>query len=193
MTDINQKHKTSRTLFLKNAAILLAYNYWSQELVNKAEEKSEMEQNYSAILFPSGMAEILSAFEDWQNQKMLELLDQSPAPSKIREKIAFALEIRILDIISKEALLNHISYCFLPPYIMPKLQGSLDACDLIWQYAGDKSTDLNYYTKRGLLLSVYAAAQTFYLSDDSENFVKTREFIRSGLDNIINIAKILKK
>jgi hypothetical protein len=58
---------------------------------------------------------------------------------------------------------------------------------LIWRYAGDKSDDFNYYSKRGLLLGVYTSTRLFYLSDDSKEFIKTKEFIATSLESKITI------
>ena len=76
----------------------------------------------------------------------------------------------------------------MPTNIISGTEVACRSCDIIWKYAGDKSSDFNYYTKRGLLLSVYAAAQVFYFGDNSENHKDTKDFIKNALDNIINIA-----
>ncbi len=43
------------------------------------------------------------------------------------------------------------------PYTLRLLGGTVDE---IWYYAGDRSTDISWYTRRGLLLSVYASTGT---------------------------------
>ena len=76
----------------------------------------------------------------------------------------------------------------IPTNLLSGNKSYTQTCDLIWNYAGDKSTDFNYYTKRGLLLPVYLSAKAFYISDNSKGHEKTKKFIKNALDNIINIA-----
>ena len=45
----------------------------------------------------------------------------------------------------------------LPPNIPSALETLALMVDDIWYMAGDKSTDINWYTKRGLLASLYTS------------------------------------
>ena len=124
---------------------------------------------------------------------MLELLLTEDQNLKTREKIAKALEIRIMGIVPKAAILEQNALFLIPSNILSGAKCYSKTCDLIWRYAGDKSEDFNYYTKRGLLLCVYTSSRLFYLSDNSKDFIKTKEFIATSLERIINIAKIKDK
>ena len=44
--------------------------------------------------------------------------------------------------------------------------------DDIWFYAGDKSVDSNWYTKRMLLASIYKTTELFMLQDESEGSLR---------------------
>ena len=193
MTNFAHKHQTARIKFYKALAPLLEINGWSEELIKKAEELCGFEQGYSHILFTDGRIELLKSFEAWQDQLMLDTLDKIEKPKKIREQIALALEIRIMQVIAKDAALNNSAHHLLPTNILAASEAACHTCDVIWKYAGDKSTDFNYYTKRGLLLPVYLSAKAFYFADNSEDHQKTKEFIKNALDNIINIASFKLK
>ena len=41
--------------------------------------------------------------------------------------------------------------------------------DEIWFLSGDKSTDYNYYTKRIILMKIYALTFSFFVFDDSKD------------------------
>jgi ubiquinone biosynthesis protein COQ9 len=43
------------------------------------------------------------------------------------------------------------------------------------------------------LLGVYTSSRIFYIADNSEGFIKTKEFIATSLEKIINIAKVKDK
>lgn len=193
MIDIAKKHKLLRGDFFHALSTLLTEAEWNKSLFKLAEEKCAFSKNYHHILFPEGDTKIIDGFEEWQDHKMLELLAKEELKSKIREKIAKALEVRIINIVPKSVSLKQNALFLLPCNLLLGAKSYARTCDLIWRYAGDKSDDFNYYSKRGLLLAVYTSARLFYLSDESKEFIKTKEFIATYLENIINIAKIKTK
>ncbi len=188
MHDVEKKQQVIRINFFKELLKLLEAEPWSEDLINLAESNTGLDSGYRHIIFPSGIQEIVSSLEGWLDGQMLEKLLELDKPPKIRDQIALALEIRILGVISKKIALRCFGYYLVPTNIISGTEVACRSCDIIWKYAGDKSSDFNYYTKRGLLLSVYAAAQVFYFGDNSENHKDTRDFIKNALDNIINIA-----
>jgi ubiquinone biosynthesis protein COQ9 len=193
VTDIAKKHANAKECFLSSLPKALAGNCWSKNILLKANTECGFTPGYYHILFPNGLKEIVMAYEEWQDRQMLELLGKEEKPKKIRQMIARALEIRLMQIVPKQASLNQSSYFLLPTNICQGLECASITCDVIWRFAGDKSTDFNYYTKRGLLLPVYLSAQAYYFADESAEHQKTKEFIDSSLDNIINIASLKNK
>lgn len=193
MTDIAKKHKEARNNFFNQLSFLISTAQWNKNLYKEIETKCNFPQNYHYILFPGGGSQIIEEFESWQDQKMLELLLTEDQNLKIREKIAKALEIRIMGIVPKAAILEQNALFLIPGNILSGAKCYSKTCDLIWSYAGDKSEDFNYYSKRGLLLCVYTSSRLFYLSDNSKDFIKTKKFIATSIEKIINIAKIKDK
>jgi ubiquinone biosynthesis protein COQ9 len=188
MSDIGEKQRAIRINFFKEFQKLLETISWSEDLISIAEANIGLDTGYNHIIFPSGIQEITSAFEKWLDEQMLEELFVLDKPKKIRDQIALALEIRILGVMSKKVALRCAGYYLIPTNIVAGIEAACHSCDIIWKYAGDKSSDYNYYTKRGLLLGVYGAARAFYLGDNSADHKDTKAFIKNALDNIINIA-----
>lgn len=62
--------------------------------------------------------------------------------------------------------------------------------DEIWHWAGDQSTDHNFYTKRTLLAGVYISAFKTWIQDDSSNLNLTSEKIDSHFERIRKIPQI---
>ena len=190
MSDIAKEHLARKDKFLSTASDILCNHNWSEDMLRLVNERCNFKKNYYHILFQEGLSEVIAEYENYLNQQMLTMLSEEKNLKKIRKKIARALEIRITQIVPKQAALNHSAYFLLPVNIFSGLEHATIICDKIWKFAGDKSTDFNYYTKRGLLLPVYLAAQTYYFADESEDYSATKEFIKSSLDNIINIANL---
>ena len=190
MVDFTKKHASCKLNLFKEFERLLERKIWTKDMISEAESNCDLESGYCHILFPSGMGQILQEFEEWQDSSMLFMLPKKETSKKIREQIAEALEIRIMQVISKDAAINHNSAFLLPENVLVGNQAAMHTCDLIWKYAGDRSTDFNYYTKRGLLLPVYFATKAFYFADNSPDHQDTKLFIKNALDNIVNVASL---
>ncbi|WP_341756279.1 MULTISPECIES: COQ9 family protein [unclassified Candidatus Tisiphia] len=96
------------------------------------------------------------------------------------------------NLYSKLVHLRNRSYFTTPSNSIFATKIAFRTCDLIWRYAGDKSIDYNYYTKRGLLLSVYITSILYYIQDESENNVNTDQYITKSLSNIITMTSKCK-
>jgi len=64
--------------------------------------------------------------------------------------------------------------------------------DHIWYHAGDRSTDFNWYTKRGFLGMVYKSTELCMLQDKSEDYKETWDFLDRRLADIHNAAKMFR-
>ncbi len=193
MTDIAKKYKEQRIKFFKALAVALKNDKWSNELVTSVEVNCGFNIGYHHVLFSGGQTEILLMFEQWQDELMIEQVKKVKRPKKTCEQIALALEIRLMNVSSKNVVLNNSAFFMIPSNILTGNKATCHTCDLIWKYAGDKSIGFNYYTKRGLLLPVYLSAKTFYFADNSENYQDTKAFIKNALDNIIKIISLKSK
>ena len=188
MTDFASIHAEYKVKLFQELVNLMETSGWLENIISQAESNCKLDLGYHHVLFPDGESQILQEFENWQDAIMLNTLSKQEKPQKIRAQIALALENRLMHVIPKKALINSCAALLLPQNICAGSKAAGKTSDLIWKYAGDKSTDMNYYTKRGLLLPVYLSARAFYIADNSKNHQDTKDFIKNALDNIINIA-----
>ena len=187
---IQEEYYIKKLSFVQSSLELLPFNEWNNKLLKEAEEKCGFAKGYSLILFPEGLSEIVEFCESYLDKILLESLSIIEEPAKIREKISLAIKIRIkstLPIIhSKNA-----AYFALNPIQGTKV--AFRSCDAIWRYAGDKSLDFNYYTKRSVLLSVYVSSILVYIQDESEHYIDTDKFIENSVENIVKTFSQIKK
>jgi len=188
--NIQEEHYIKKLSFVQSLLELLPFNEWNSKLLEEAEEKCGFAKSYALILFPDGLSEIIEFLEEHLDNILLESLTKIEEPAKIREKISLAVKIRIKSVLpiihSKNA-----AYFALNP--MQGTEIAFRSCDAIWRYAGDKSLDFNYYTKRGLLLSVYVSSILFYIQDESDNYIDTDKFIETSVENIVKTFTQMKK
>lgn len=165
--------------FIHSLISLLPDANWNDTTMMNASKNLGLDPHYYLILFKDGISEITDYYDEILDKKMLDVLANQKPLTKIREKIALALIVRLK--------LDQGKWRFLNP------QSVWRTCDIIWQYAGDSTTDLNYYTKRILLTGVYIKAFNYYKKDQSENAKNTELIIQSSLEKIIKIFSIKSK
>ena len=62
--------------------------------------------------------------------------------------------------------------------------------DEIWFLAGDKSTDYNYYTKRIILMNVYAITFSFFVFDNSKDLERTKKFLDKEISTVLKFGNL---
>ncbi|KAI8064253.1 COQ9-domain-containing protein [Gilbertella persicaria] len=74
-----------------------------------------------------------------------------------------------------------------PAHVPMSLKHLGDIVDDIWYYAGDRSPDFHWYTKRASLAAVYSATDIFMTQDLSPNYIETERFLSRKLDQVDSI------
>jgi len=57
--------------------------------------------------------------------------------------------------------------------------------DIVWRYAGDRSSDFTWYSKRAILMGIYTGAEVYLLADKSEDAKDTFDFIERGVRDLV--------
>ncbi|KAL1920919.1 uncharacterized protein VTP21DRAFT_11554 [Calcarisporiella thermophila] len=61
--------------------------------------------------------------------------------------------------------------------------------DDMWYLAGDKSSDMNWYSKRATLAAVYSSTELFMTQDSSPDFQETFRFLDRRLEDVAILGK----
>jgi ubiquinone biosynthesis protein COQ9 len=182
---IDQEKQLILKNFLKNAP----FDNWSISNLMKSSEGSGFAAEYALLLFPNGVEDLTKYFHQAMNNEMEEAFINNPY-NKAHEKVIHLIELKFaLYNKYKEAVCCLVKYNLKPQNILLAKSMLWETCNKIWYLAGDKSTDHNYYTKRGLLAAVYSSSLVYFLNDNSEDYYKTREFIRSRIANVLALGK----
>ena len=108
---------------------------------------------------------------------------------KIREKITFSVRARLDAIRDKEAVRRGATLMALPQHAAEGAGLVWGTCDRIWSAIGDSSADVNWYTKRLTLSSVYSATVLYWLGDNSPNHQDTWTFLDRRIENVMQFEK----
>ena len=168
-----------------------AFDGWTGQMLDTAARDSGINPATLIAAFPRGIRDLLRFWSEENDQAMLAAMAAPEFNSlKIREKVAFAVLAR-LDVLRphKEAVRRAAAILALPTsgLLGPRLAWA--TADAIWRGLGDKSTDFNFYSKRGILSGVWTSTFARWLADDSDDETATQTFLDARIDNVMQIEK----
>lgn len=110
--------------------------------------------------------------------------------SFIRDAVEYRLRLNTSYI---DSWPNAMAKMALPQNTPGSLKLLAELCDDIWYEAGDRSTDINWYTKRGLLAAVYKSSEFYMIQDKSEDFLETWKFLDRRLQDLGTVGKFIRE
>lgn len=169
-----------------------AFDGWTDKALNAGVADTGLETHMAARAFPGGIADLVDHLSDWADRGMLAQLEKRDLASmRVRDKVSAGVRARLeLFIPHREAFRRLISHLVLPPNMPQAARLTWRTVDAIWYAAGDEAADFNYYTKRGLLTPVYTATVLYWLSDETEGFADTWEFLDRRIADAMKVPAI---
>ncbi|RHY15575.1 hypothetical protein DYB25_001946 [Aphanomyces astaci] len=142
-------------------------------------------------MFPRGPIELVEYFMDDLQHKVQDKLAAEtidlPVTDRLKRGIRFRLEL-LAPYISVWP--QAMALGALPQNAPTTVKKLAEMVDDIWVYAGDRSTDVSWYTKRAVLTGVYTATELFMLTDQSPNHEDTWRFLDRRIEEAIALGDI---
>ena len=154
------------------------FDGWSGTTLQKAALRCGFAAGYEEVLFPQGVVEAIllhSAIADTEmlaHMREAELLAMKTT-ARVRAALLGRLQSQQQN---REAIRKGLAVLALPQNAAAGAKALFATVDAVWREVGDRSTDFNYYSKRGLLAGVYASTLLFWLDDESDGQVETAAF-----------------
>ena len=143
---------------------------------------------------PNGFKSLMQEVNEIINlQIRSEKLPRNFTNFRTHEKVVYFV-MRRLEIFNE--ILDRFKFFkeSLKPFILLNTSKTLfQISDEIWFLSGDKSTDYNYYTKRFLLMKIYALTFSFFIFDRSEKFENTKRFLQKQIELVLGFGKLKQK
>uniref|UniRef100_A0A2K5VSB8 Ubiquinone biosynthesis protein n=2 Tax=Macaca TaxID=9539 RepID=A0A2K5VSB8_MACFA len=86
-----------------------------------------------------------------------------------------------------------LSVLMLPHNIPSSLSLLTSMVDDMWHYAGDQSTDFNWYTRRAMLAGIYNTTELVMMQDSSPDFEDTWRFLENRINDAMNMGHTAKQ
>lgn len=168
------------------------FDGWSAKSLSAGVADAGYPKDMALRAFPAGTAELIAHFADWTDRRMrARLARRDLAKMKVRERIAAGVRARVESVAPhREAVRRMLAWAALPGHGPLAVRLAWRAADAVWRAAGDTATDFNHYTKRSLLIPVYAATLLFWLSDDSDGYAETWAFLDRRIADVLKIPAL---
>ncbi|XP_033754409.1 ubiquinone biosynthesis protein COQ9, mitochondrial-like isoform X2 [Pecten maximus] len=148
-------------------------------------------------MFPRGGAHLASFFYQNCNKELaaklkreVESQEEGEAKPSTRVFITNAVETRLRMVMPYlDNWHQAMAIQALPENIPYAWTNLLQLTDDIWYYAGDRSHDFNWYTKRVSLAGVYKSTEIYMIQDKSANLQDTWEFLDNRIDNLVTVGE----
>ncbi|MEM6739742.1 MAG: COQ9 family protein [Pseudomonadota bacterium] len=181
----------ARTRMVEAAMLHVPFDGWSEATFRAAARDAGVPRALADAACPRGAVDLALAFHEEGDQEMLRQLQKEDlAALRFRDKIATAVRLRLEAIPDREVVRRASSLFALPQYSADGARALWGTADRIWTALGDRSDDLNWYTKRATLSGVYAATVLYWLGDDSEGHAATWAFLDRRIADVMQIEKV---
>ncbi|XP_034443302.1 ubiquinone biosynthesis protein COQ9, mitochondrial isoform X4 [Hippoglossus hippoglossus] len=174
---------------------------WSMEAIASGAETLGL-SSASTGMFNNGSGDLVLHFIAQCNSQLTEILAEQhkqvqlgqAEPKKTADFLRDAVETRLRMHISYiETWPQAMSILLLPHNIPDSLKHLSTLVDDIWYYAGDRSTDMNWYTKRAALTGIYNTTELVMVQDSSPDFQDTWNFLDNRIQDVVNMASTAKQ
>ncbi|XP_034541416.1 ubiquinone biosynthesis protein COQ9, mitochondrial [Notolabrus celidotus] len=174
---------------------------WSMEAIAAGAETLGL-SSASTGMFYNGAGDLILHFVSKCNSQLTEILaeqhkqvqlDQAEKKSTadfLRDAVETRLRMHIPYI---ESWPQAMSILLLPHNIPNSLKHLSTLVDDMWFYAGDRSTDMNWYTKRAALTGIYNTTELVMVQDSSPDFQDTWNFLDNRIQDVVNMATTAKQ
>jgi ubiquinone biosynthesis protein COQ9 len=169
-----------------------AFDGWDEQAIAMAAAELGVPADRARLAFPGGAAQMIDAWFDAIDKAMLDAFPpERIAALKIRERISELILFRLETVApQREALRRALSVLAMPQHALHGARLAWRSADRIWRLAGDTATDFNHYSKRALLIGVYASTTLVFLDDQSDGLADTRAFLDRRIGDVMRIEKV---
>lgn len=184
MQDVKQR-------LLEAAEAHVVFDGWSEATFHAAIADSGVDSVLAKANCPRGSVDLAIAYHKLGDARMNEALAEAALEDmRFRDKVAYAVKLRLELCGDKEIVRRGTTLFALPHYAAEGAQLIWGTADAIWNALGDRSDDVNWYTKRTTLSGVYASTILYWLGDDSEGHLATWAFLDRRIENVMQFEKV---
>ena len=167
------------------------FDGWSTAAVDSAALALGVNLDVARLAFPTAPAAMIAAYVEGVDAALeAEFPVEAMVAMRVSQRIrAILLKRFTLMGPAREAIRSGLAILAMPQNLPSAARLGWHSADLMWRIAGDSATDLNHYSKRAILASIYAASLLIWIDDDSEAQAETAAFIDRRLAGVARFER----
>lgn len=172
---------------LDAALMQVPFDGWSETAFRAAATEAGLSEAEARALFPRGAPDMAMAFHRRCDRALAAALAAADLGAmRFRDRVAHAVRLR-LDLVEdhRESVRRGATLFALPIHAADGARLIWETADTIWTGLGDRSEDLNWYTKRAILAGVYSATLLYWLGDQSPGSAASWAFLDRRIGEVM--------
>lgn len=165
---------------------------FTRQAMDRAAALAGLPEGMVTLAAPRGVVDMLDAFSEFADEGMeTQLADTDLLSLRIRERVKAAVSARLDALEPHKDAARRAAAALAVPGRAQVAAGQLwRSADRIWRLLGDRSTDVNYYTKRAILSGVIGSTMGRWLLDDAPGRPATEAFLEARIENVMQFEKL---
>jgi len=182
-----------REKLIDAAVAHVPFDGWGDKALAAAARDLGLDPRLARNAFPGGAIEMIEFHSRLADRRMVADFEQADKTGlKLREKVALAVRLRLrANAAHREAIRRALTILALPVHAPLAARLLYRTVDAIWYALGDRSTDYNFYTKRGLLAGVYSTTLLYWINDKSAESAETWAFLDRRIAEVMLIPQAM--
>ena len=186
---------TARAAILDAALAYVPAQGWTQGVLDRAIADMGTDAPLAQRAYPKGPIGLIKEFDARADAAMeAELARHDLGTMKFRDRIALAVRVRLQALEPhRPAAKRALAVQSLPANLPGAMAAVYRTADAIWYAIGDTSSDFSFYTKRTLVAGIIITTTLVWLSDETEGFAATSDFLERRISDVLRIGKTRTK
>ena len=188
----NQYQLDAEAVSIIEAALIhVPFDGWGQEALNAGAADAGFTADDVARLFPGGAVDAIVMHSAMADAAMVAAFETMPdKPDRVHLMIRAMVLIRLEQATPhKEAVRRGLATLAVPNNALASARALYATVDAMWRAAGQRDTDISFYTKRATLAAVYSATLLAWIADASGDPLVIEGFLDRRLRDVSQIPK----
>ncbi|MCB2129788.1 MAG: COQ9 family protein [Rhodobacteraceae bacterium] len=181
----NLNLETARQDMMRAAVDHAVFDGWSDATFGAACVDAGVDPDLAHALYPRGALDLAVAYHRAGDDAMVAALAcEDMTALRFRDRVARAIRLR-LETADRELVRRGAALFSLPQNAATGVALIWATSDAVWRALGDRSDDINWYSKRATLSAVYSTVVLYWLGDESAGCSATWEFLDRRIDDVM--------
>lgn len=180
---------TERDRLIEAALNHVIFEGMGDKAVTEGARDIGMSPALARVHLPRGGADLAAAYHRRGDQDLRDWLHETPPQGRFRDRVVDTVMHR-LSLSSREMARAGAVLLALPQNAGLGARLIWETADAVWDGLGDRSEDVNWYSKRATLSTVYGATALYWLGDDSPEAEDTRAFLERRIEGVMRFEKV---